>query len=69
MALGNKSETSREVGYSGPRVVLTKSEIELLFELLPKMDHDYDDLRMKFNRALDKDWEASQYPKGRVTEG
>jgi hypothetical protein len=57
------------VSYTGPRVVLNKEEIELLFALLPHLDKEYDDIRMKFNAALDKEWEKSQYPKGRVTEG
>ena len=48
------------VSYAGPRVVLNKQEIELLFALLPHLDKEYDDIRMKFNAALDKEWEKSQ---------
>ena len=55
--------------YSGPQLVLTKEEIELVFAILPKYDKDYDDIRMKINKCLDREWEARQYPKGRVTEG
>ncbi len=55
------------VKYNGPHVVLAKDEIQLLFELLPAT-REYDDIRMKFNNALDRAWEQSQYPKGRTTE-
>lgn len=48
-------------------VVLAKDEIQLLFELLPAT-REYDNIRMKFNNALDRAWEQSQYPKGRTTE-
>ena len=57
-------ELMSKEAYKGPHVVLSKEEIQLVFDILPHRP-EYSDLRIKFNRALDHDWEKAQWPKGR----